>query len=81
MTIENSERACLKYYKTGSLQPMGSFGHEYVRFGDLGCWVVLCCRLDVNTFGMGTLDVVLCCRLDVNTVCGPWVLCFVVDVH
>ena len=31
MTNDNDTRECLKYYKTGSGQPMGSWGHEYVR--------------------------------------------------
>jgi hypothetical protein len=31
MTNDNEERECLKYYKTGSRQTMGTWGHEYVR--------------------------------------------------
>ena len=32
MTNDNEERECLKYFKTGSGQPIGSWGHEYVRY-------------------------------------------------
>ena len=31
MTNDDDKRECLAFYKTGSNQPMGSWGHEYVR--------------------------------------------------
>ena len=32
MTNDNEERECLRYYKSGSRQTMGTWGHEYVRY-------------------------------------------------